>query len=149
MLAHKSAAQGEMVAEIIAGKKRRFDPVTIAAVCFTEPEVISAGVLPSEVEGRADVITAVFPLQAIGRARAIEADEDGGFVRVVARKDDHRLLGVQAVGQHVSELSNEFATALEMGAVLEDISGVIHVHPTLGEAFHEASLRALGHAIHI
>jgi dihydrolipoamide dehydrogenase len=149
MLAHKSAAQGEMVAEIIAGKKRRFDPVTIAAVCFTEPEVISAGVLPSEVEGREDVITAVFPLQAIGRARAIEADDDGGFVRVVARKDDHRLLGVQAVGQHVSELSNEFATALEMGAVLEDIAGVIHVHPTLGEAFHEATLRALGHAIHI
>jgi dihydrolipoamide dehydrogenase len=49
----------------------------------------------------------------------------------------------------VSELSNEFATAMEMGAVLEDIAGVIHVHPTLGEAFHEATLRALGHAIHI
>ena len=31
----------------------------------------------------------------------------------------------------------------------KDVAGVIHVHPTLGEAFHEASLRALGHAIHI
>lgn len=149
MLAHKSAAQGEMVAELIAGKKRVFDPVTIAAVCFTEPEIVSAGLGPSDVEGRDDVIQAMFPLQAIGRARAIEADEDGGFVRVIARKDDHRLLGVQAVGQHVSEMSNDFALALEMGAVLEDIAGTIHVHPTLGEAFHEATLRALGHAIHI
>lgn len=149
MLAHKSAAQGEMVAELIAGRKRVFDPVTIAAVCFTEPEIISAGLGPADVEGRDDVIQASFPLQAIGRARAIEADEDGGFVRVIARKDDHRLLGVQAVGQHVSELSNDFALALEMGAVLEDIAGTIHVHPTLGEAFHEATLRALGHAIHI
>lgn len=149
MLAHKSAAQGEMVAELIAGRKRVFDPVTIAAVCFTEPEIISAGLGPSDVEGRDDVIQAMFPLQAIGRARAIEADEDGGFVRVIARKDDHRLLGVQAVGQHVSEMSNDFALALEMGAVLEDIAGTIHVHPTLGEAFHEATLRALGHAIHI
>lgn len=149
MLAHKSAAQGEMVAEIIAGKKRRFDPVTIAAVCFTEPEIISAGLGPAEVEGRDDVIQASFPLQAIGRALAIEAGDDGGFVRVIARKDDHRILGIQAVGQHVAELSNEFATAMEMGAVLEDIAGVIHVHPTLGEAFHEATLRALGHAIHI
>ena len=81
--------------------------------------------------------------------RFFEAGEDGGFVRVLASKTDHRLLGVQAVGQHVSELSNSFAQMLEMGAVLEDVAGTIHVHPTLGEAFHEASLRALGHAIHI
>ncbi|WP_426042204.1 dihydrolipoyl dehydrogenase [Brevundimonas sp. TWP2-3-4b1] len=149
MLAHKGSAQGEVVAEIIAGHDRRFDPVTIAAVCFTEPEIVSAGLGPLDVAGRDDVITAVFPLAAIGRALAIEAAEDGGFVRVLASKDDHRLLGVQAVGQHVAELSNSFAQMLEMGAVLEDVAGIIHVHPTLSEAFHEASLRALGHAIHI
>jgi len=149
MLAHKGSAQGEVVAEIIAGHDRRFDPITIAAVCFTEPEIVSAGLGPQDVQGRDDVIQAVFPLSAIGRALAIEAAEDGGFVRVIASKTDHRLLGVQAVGQHVSEMSNSFAQMLEMGAVLEDVAGVIHVHPTLGEAFHEASLRALGHAIHI
>ncbi len=149
MLAHKGSAQGEVVAEIIAGHDKVFDPVTIAAVCFTEPEIVSAGLGPNDVEGRDDVITAVFPLAAIGRALAIEAGEDGGFVRVLASKEDHRLLGVQAVGQHVAELSNSFAQMLEMGAVLEDVAGVIHVHPTLGEAFHEATLRALGHAIHI
>jgi len=149
MLAHKGSAQGEIVAEIIAGHDKVFDPVTIAAVCFTEPEIVSAGLGPNDVEGRDDVITAVFPLAAIGRALAIEAGEDGGFVRVLASKSDHRLLGVQAVGQHVAELSNSFAQMLEMGAVLEDVAGVIHVHPTLGEAFHEATLRALGHAIHI
>lgn len=149
MLAHKGSAQGEMVAEIIAGKPRRFDPVSIAAVCFTEPEIVSAGLGPADVEGRDDVITAMFPFAAIGRALAIEAGEDGGFVRVIASKTDHRILGIQAVGQHVSELSNSFAQMLEMGALLEDVAGTIHVHPTLGEAFHEASLRALGHAIHI
>ena len=149
MLAHKGSAQGEIVAEIIAGHDKRFDPVSIAAVCFTEPEIVSAGLGPLDVEGRDDVITAVFPLMALGRALAIEAGGDGGFVRVLASKTDHRLLGVQAVGQHVSELSNSFAQMLEMGAVLEDVAGTIHVHPTLGEAFHEASLRALGHAIHI
>ncbi len=149
MLAHKGSAQGEVVAEIIAGHDKRFDPVTIAAVCFTEPEIVSAGLGPQDVEGRDDVIQSVFPLMAIGRALAIEAGDDGGFVRVLASRTDHRILGVQAVGQHVSELSNSFAQMLEMGAVLEDVAGVIHVHPTLGEAFHEASLRALGHAIHI
>jgi dihydrolipoamide dehydrogenase len=149
MLAHKGSTQGEIVAEILGGHDKVFDPVTIAAVCFTEPEIVSAGLGPQDVEGRDDVITAVFPLMAIGRALALEAGDDGGFVRVLASRTDHRLLGVQAVGQHVSELSNSFAQMLEMGAVLEDVAGTIHVHPTMGEAFHEASLRALGHAIHI
>jgi len=70
-------------------------------------------------------------------------------VRVVARKSDHRVVGLQAVGAHVSELSGEFAMSLEMGARLEDFGGTIHVHPTLSEAVHEAALRVLGHAIHI
>jgi dihydrolipoamide dehydrogenase len=59
------------------------------------------------------------------------------------------VLGVQAVGAHISELVGEFTLALEMCALLEDVAGTIHAHPTLTEAFHEAALRALGHAIHI
>jgi hypothetical protein len=73
-----------------------------------------------------------------GRALGMEAGEDGGFVRVVARSDDHRVLGVQAAGAHISELVGEFTLALEMGALLEDVAGTIHAHPTLTEAFHEA-----------
>ena len=40
MLAHRAMAQGEMVAEIIAGKKRAFDRVAIPAICFTDPEIV-------------------------------------------------------------------------------------------------------------
>jgi dihydrolipoamide dehydrogenase len=150
MLEHKAAAQGEMVAELIAGHRRRFDPVAIPAVCFTEPEIISVGLSPSDAgAGDIEVITSQFPFAANGRALSMEAGEGGGFVRIVARKHDRRLLGIQAVGTHVSELSGEFALALEMGATLEDVAGVIHAHPTLSEAFFEASLAGLGHALHV
>jgi dihydrolipoamide dehydrogenase len=147
MLAHKASAQGEMVAEIIAGRRRRFDPAAIPAICFTEPEIVSVGLRPEQAGD--GVIVGVFPFQANGRALSMDAGADGGFVRVVAQADNYRLLGVQAVGQHVSELSAAFTQALEMGAVLEDIAGVIAAHPSLGEAFQEASLKALGRAIHI
>jgi dihydrolipoamide dehydrogenase len=72
-----------------------------------------------------------------------------GFVRVVARRDTHQILGWQAVGRGVSELSAAFCYAIEMGARLEDVAGIIHAHPTLGEAVQESALRALGHALHI
>jgi len=150
MLEHKAAAQAHVAAEVIAGQNRSFNPQAIAAVCFTEPEIVSAGLLPGEAEAAGhEPISAVFPFQANGRALSMGAGDGGGFVRVVARKADHRVVGLQAVGQHVSELSAEFAISLEMGARLEDLAGTIHVHPTLSEAVHEAALRALGHAIHI
>jgi len=148
MLAHKASAQGEMVAEIIAGRRRRFDPVAIPAICFTEPEIVSVGI-GLGADGTDDVIVSVFPFQANGRALSMDCGGDGGFVRVIARKSDHRILGIQAVGQHISELAAAFALALETASVLEDIAGVIHAHPTLGEAFHEAALKGIGHAIHI
>jgi dihydrolipoamide dehydrogenase len=72
-----------------------------------------------------------------------------GFVRVVARKDNHLIVGWQAVGRAVSELAAAFSQSLEMGARLEDVGGTIHAHPTLGEAVQESALRALGQALHI
>ena len=38
------------------------------------------------------VITGKFPLAANGRSLTQEAEKTGGFVRVVAREDDHRIL---------------------------------------------------------
>jgi dihydrolipoamide dehydrogenase len=149
MLAHKASAQGEMVAEIIAGARRRFMPVAIPAVCFTEPEIVSVGLSPDKVPEGVEAVVGQFPFQANGRALSMDAGNDGGFVRVIARKADHRILGIQGVGRHISELVGEFTTLVEMGAVLEDVAGIIHAHPTLGEATHEASLKALGHAIHV
>src|SRR5579884_2896711 len=144
MLAHKASAQGMMVAEIIAGHRRRFDPGLVAAICFTEPEIVNAGLSPEEAEAAGeDAIVAIFPLAANGRALTLEAGAEGGFVRVVARRADHLILGLQAVGRHVAELAGEFAHALAMGAVLEDVAHTIHVHPTLGEAVAEAALIGL------
>jgi dihydrolipoamide dehydrogenase len=148
MLAHRAMAQGEMVAEIIAGRRRRFTPAAIPAVCFTDPELVVVGRTPAEVaEAGLDCISALFPFAANGRALTLESSD--GFVRVVARRDNHLILGWQAVGRGVSELCTAFSHSIEMGERLEDTAGTIHAHPTLGEAVHEAALRALGHAVHV
>jgi dihydrolipoamide dehydrogenase len=148
MLAHRAMAQGEMVAEIIAGKRRHFAPTAIPAVCFTDPEVVVVGMTPQDAARLGvDCIAAGFPFAANGRAMTLESTD--GFVRVVARRDNHVIVGWQAVGGAVSELAAAFVQSIEMGAQLEDVAGTIHAHPTLGEAVREAALRALGHALHI
>ena len=148
MLAHRAMAQGAMVAEIIAGERRAFDHVAIPAICFTDPEIVAVGLSPDAAKAaHGEIRVGNFPFRANGRAMTLQDDE--GFVRVVARADNHVVLGIQAVGQGVSELSAAFSLALEMGARLEDIALTIHAHPTLSEAFHESALTALGHPLHI
>lgn len=148
MLAHRAIAQGEMVAEIIAGKRRAFDAACIPAVCFTDPEIVTVGLSPDEARAAGlDCKVGSFPLAANGRAITMESKV--GFVRIVARIDNDVILGIQAVGKGVSELSASFSLAMEMGARLQDIAGTIHAHPTQSEGFPEAALSALGHALHI
>jgi dihydrolipoamide dehydrogenase len=148
MLAHRAMAQGEMVAEIVAGRKRAWDKRAIPAVCFTDPEIVTAGLSPDEARAQGyEIRVGLFPFSANGRAMTTQSED--GFVRVVARADTNLILGLQAVGAGVSELSSAFSLALEMGARLEDITGTIHAHPTRSEALQEAALKALGHALHI
>jgi dihydrolipoamide dehydrogenase len=149
MLAHVASFQGEMVAEIIAGHKRAYDPVAVPAIVFTEPEIVSVGLSPDEAKAAGHpIIIGKFPLGANGRALTQEAEKSAGFIRVCAREDDHRILGIQGVGTHISELVGEWTLALEMGALLEDIAGTIHAHPTMTEMTHEGVLATLGRAIH-
>lgn len=148
MLAHRAMAQGEMVAELISGRPRRWDKRAIPAICFTDPEILTVGMSENAaIACGHDVSVSVFPFAANGRAMTVEHDE--GFVRIVARRDNNLVLGIQAVGHGVSELASGFSLAIEMGACLEDIAHTIHAHPSLGEAVQESALRALGHALHI
>ncbi|MFA7412875.1 MAG: dihydrolipoyl dehydrogenase [Rhizobium sp.] len=148
MLAHRAMAQGEMVAEIVSGRKRAWDKRCIPAVCFTDPEIVTAGLSPEEARTQGyEIRVGQFPFSANGRAMTMLSED--GFVRVVARADTNLVLGLQAVGSGVSELSSAFALAIEMGARLEDVAGTIHAHPTRSEGFQEAALKALGHALHI
>lgn len=149
MLAHKASHEGVLVAEVIKGHNRVYDAKTVPAVVFTDPEIASAGLMESEAraKGYSDLLISKFPFAANGRAVSMQETE--GFVKMIADKKTHLLLGVHIVGPEASNLISEAALAVEMGARLEDVALTIHPHPTLGETMMEAAEATLGHAIHI
>ncbi|HHO50393.1 MAG TPA: dihydrolipoyl dehydrogenase [Deltaproteobacteria bacterium] len=148
MLAHKATHEGEIAAEVIAGREVQFDARTVPAVVFTEPEVATAGLTEPECkeQGLAYRVGKV-PFTAIGKAIANNATE--GFVKVLIDAETHLILGITIVGHHASDLISEAALAIEMSAEALDIGLTIHPHPTLGEGVMEAAKAALGEAIHI
>ena len=148
MLAHRAMAQGEMLAKMFAGQSAIWDKQCIPAVCFTDPEIVSAGLTPDDaIEAGEDFKVSQFPFKA--NARAMTLQREDGFIRIVSRNGSNVILGIQAVGAGVAELSAAFSSAIEMGARAEDIAATVHAHPTLSEALQEACMSALGHGLHI
>jgi dihydrolipoamide dehydrogenase len=148
MLAHKAMKEGEVVAEVIAGHKAAKDWVAVPGAIFTDPEIATVGLSEEQAKEKGiEVSIGKFPFSALGRAMAV--NETDGFIKFVANKSTHELLGVHIVGPSATDLISEGALALEMHAFLEDVGLTIHPHPTLGEGMMEASLHALGQAVHI
>ena len=147
MLAHKAFNEGEVAAAVIAGEPAALDYQAMPAAVFTDPEIATVGLTEAAAaEAGYDPVVGQMPLRASGRALTL--GERDGFVRVVADADTEFILGAQLVGPEASELVAELAVAIELGATLEDVAATVHVHPTLGEAVHEAVKGARGQSVH-
>jgi len=148
MLAHKASKEAVVVAEIIAGHKAAMDVRTIPAVVFTDPEIASTGMTePEAAQAGHEIIVGKFPFAALGRAMSV--NDTDGFCKIIADAGTHEILGLHIVGNGAIDLISEGALAIEMGAVLHDVSLTIHPHPTLSESVMEAAAAALKEAIHI
>ena len=144
-LAHKATAEAEVAAEVACGGAEVFDPTVIPMIVFSDPQVLSVGVDPSQAK-KQGLESFRFPFAASGRARTMGDTE--GFVSMVA-DDAGTVVGVHAVGSHVAELAGEAVLAIEMAATVEDLARTIHAHPTLGESIMEAALGLAGRPVHV
>jgi len=149
LLAHKAMAEGVVAAEAIAGRDPRpVDYGNVPSCTYRRPQVASIGA--SEAAARAggrEVSIGRFPFTANGKAVALGETE--GFLKVVADKATGEILGVHILGPEATEMIHEFAVGRTLEATLEEMVHTIHAHPTLSEAALEATLAAMGQAIHI
>jgi dihydrolipoamide dehydrogenase len=150
-LAHKATSEAEVAVAAAGGRRAAFDPATIPAVVFSDPEVASVGLTAEQAaEAGASATSFRFPLSASGRALVLARPE--GYVEIVADRGGAgggTVLGVHMVGAGVAELAAEAALAVEMGATLEDVALTIAPHPTLSETLAEAAMGALGRPLHV
>ncbi|MBW2291617.1 MAG: dihydrolipoyl dehydrogenase [Deltaproteobacteria bacterium] len=143
MLAHKATHEGKTAAEVIAGQKSAFEPLTIPSVAYTDPEVAWMGLTELEAKKQnIEIRKASFPWAASGRALAIGRSE--GVTKLLLDPTTSRLLGAGIVGPNAGELIAELVLALELGADAEDLALTIHPHPTLSETSAMAAEMAEG-----
>ncbi len=149
LLAHKAMAEGVVAAEAIAGRDPHpLNYTNVPSCTYCRPQVASIGLTEAQAKARGgEVSVGSFPFQANGKALA-QAEAEG-FLKVVADKATGEILGVHILGAEATELIHEFAVGRTLDATLEEIIHTIHAHPTLSEAALEATLSALGRAVHL
>jgi len=147
MLAHKASEEGIAVAELIAGQAAQIHFDTVPWVIYTDPEIAWVG--KTEQELKADGVayrSGSFPFAGTGRGLAM--GDAVGMVKMLADEETDEILGVHIIGPSASELIAECVVTMEFHGASEDLARIVHAHPTLSEAVHEAALHVDKRAIH-
>ena len=147
MLAHKASEEGIAVAETIAGQAGHINLDTIPWVIYTDPEIAWVGKTETELkDAGVEYRAGSFPFAATGRGLAM--GNAAGQVKMLADAETDELLGCQIIGANASELISEIVVTMEFHGSAEDLARIVHAHPTLSEAVHEAALSVDKRAIH-
>ena len=148
LLAHWAYQQGAVAAEnAVSGGRSAVDRRFVPNCIFSHPEVASFGTSEDQAKA-AELPITVAQVRFNGNSKAVIEGESDGYIRIIARADDRRVIGASLVGLHVTELVHELVLAAQAGLTLDDVAATIHAHPTLAEGVGEAALGALGRGLH-
>jgi dihydrolipoamide dehydrogenase len=148
LLAHVASHQGVVAAENAIGLSSVMHYNAVPSVIFTHPEIGTVGMtLEKALEAGRDAAIGKFPFQALGKSQAVLETE--GFAQVVVDRANGQILGAQVMGYEASSLVAEMALAIQNELTIECITETIHAHPTIAEAWLEASWIARGIPIHL
>ena len=144
MLAHAAEAQAKMVVEQIllnnAESPNRpltpSNPATLSniipAAIFTQPEAACVGKSEDQLKQEG---TPYECRKAFHRAngKALTMNETEGMLKLLSLPGAGRIVGCHAFGAHSADLVQEASVLMCMGATVEHLRYMVHIHPTLSE----------------
>ncbi len=151
LLAHVASREGELAVGFIAGhggQMKQVDTAAVPSAIYCEPQVAGFGLREDEAKSKGIAIRkSVFPYRGIGKAVAV--GKPNGLVKIITDPDTGEILGAHVVGLNATEILHEILLAKTAELLPEDITRMIHAHPTLSEGVMEAALGLTGAPIHM
>jgi dihydrolipoamide dehydrogenase len=148
-LAHVAQMEGVVAVTHAAGKQA--EPINyhqIPNCTYCEPEISSVGLTERQARDAGHKVrVGKFPFAANSKAAILGVRE--GLAKIVSAEPYGEILGVHMIGPRVTELIAEAVVAMRLEGTVDDLSHIIHAHPTLTEVMLEAAHASHGMAIHI
>ena len=137
-LAHKASAEGENAVMSILDDNSIIWPDLIPACVYTSPEIACVGMTESEAEAAGIDVVSVRALTS-ANAKSVITGEERGFVKLVADRTEHKLVGAQLMCANATDMIGELTLAISQGiTTIEDCASVMRAHPTYEECVGEA-----------
>lgn len=133
LLAHVATAEGRNAVAHMNDAAPSVEMKAVPGCIYTNPEIAAVGMSQDDAkEAGITVITKKFPMSANGKT--LIEDLDRGYIKLIAREEDHVLIGAQLICGRATDLVGELSVAIVNELTLEDIGKTIHPHPTFTEA---------------
>jgi NAD(P) transhydrogenase len=118
-------------------------PMLLPYGVYTIPECSMAGE-SEESLSRKKIEYVVGRTPYADNARGKIIGDNAGFLKLLYKADDMRLLGAHAIGEQATELIHQGLTAILMGASADLFIQTCYNYPTLSEMYKYATYDALG-----
>src|SRR4030042_2880252 len=147
LLAHVAMQEGVVAAENAMGMAHEIENRLIPLCIFTDPEIASVGLTEKEARAKGAVKVGRFPFRS--NPTAVISGGTDGLIKVVAGREDDKILGVHIIGHDASTLISIASSLMEQNIKASEFTRITQAHPTTSEALKEAFLDADGLAIHL
>jgi dihydrolipoamide dehydrogenase len=147
-LAHKAEEEGVVAVETAAGVETEpVDQGLIVGATFTHPQVASVG-LTEEAARAAGLDVKVGKQKISGEGAGTVYDDKDGLVKLVVDSTYGEVVGAHIVGNRACDMIAELVATMALEGGYQELSRIVHPHPTVSEAVLDAARAVDGWAIH-
>lgn len=130
--AHTAYAEAKVAARNILSATLNANTHLTPRTIFSRPQCASCGISETEAREKGlDVVIrkALFKVNAKSKILG----DDSGFAKIIAAGESGRILGAVVIGNEATEIIHELLVAIEQKMSVDELSSLIHAHPTVSE----------------
>ncbi len=139
MLAHCASREAEVAVNDLLEVDDKMSYRAVPSVVYCKPEIASVGLTEKQAQAMGiEYAVHALPLTYSGRFVA-ETERENGKCKILCRRDDEKVLGIQILGGPASEMIAQGCLAIENGMTLKDLRKIMFPHPSVSEIIKETS----------
>jgi dihydrolipoamide dehydrogenase len=147
-LAHKASEEGVVAVETAAGvETHAIDQELMVGATFCQPQVASVGLTEAQAEEAGHEVK-VGKQKIAGEGAGVVYDDKDGLVKLVVDAKYGEVLGAHIVGNRACDMIAELVATMALEGGYQELSRIVHPHPTASEAILDAARAVDGWPIH-
>ena len=147
-LAHKASEEGVIAVETAAGvETHAIDQELMVGATFCQPQVASVGLTQAQAEEAGHEVK-VGKQKIAGEGAGVVYEDKEGLVKLVVDAKYGEVLGAHVVGNRACDMIAELVATMALEGGYQELSRIVHPHPTVSEAILDAARAVDGWAIH-